>query len=218
MDSKQYWDKKIIDWEDSMRKGADVSLIERLAASFRKHLCYRSAIAMDLLIPQVKGKTVLDLGCGSGFFSFALYERAGPQRITGIDISPKAVGRAQAIAKERGWSDHFSFLEGDAASFALPQADFTIGLGFLDYLSLKEIHSLFERLPSPRFLFSFAEKKIVLFKYIHELYMLVQRCPKHFYYTQSEIRDSIGPRFHEVQFLNHKKMRLTCIVHNLPER
>ena len=198
--------------------GAEVSWMERLASSFRKHLYYRSALAMDLLVPHVEGKTVLDLGCGSGFFAFELYDQARPKYISGIDISGPAVGRAQAIAKEKGWSDKFSFKEGDAASVSLPPADFTIGLGFLDYLTLEEIHSLFERLPSPNFLFSFAEKKVVLFRYMHELYMLLQRCPKHFYNTKTEIRASIGPRFHDVQFLNHKKMRLTCIVHNLPRR
>jgi SAM-dependent methyltransferase len=217
MDIKQYWDKKIIEWEDSMRGGADISLIEKLAAYFRKHLFYRSALAMDMLIPLVKGKTVLDLGCGSGFFSFELYDRAKPRHMTGIDISPQAVRRAQAIAKEKGWSDGFLFREGDAASLSLPKTDFTIGLGFLDYLNLEEIHSLFERLASPYFLFSFAERKIVLFRYMHILYMLLQRCPKHFYNTKKEIRQSIGPRFHNVQFVNHKKMRLTCIVHNLPK-
>ena len=216
MDIKQYWDKKIIEWEDSMRGGADISLIERLAAFFRKHLYYRSALALHLLSPHVQGKTVLDLGCGSGFFSFELYERAKTKHISGVDISPQAVARAEALARAKGWSDHFSFREGDAASLSLPQADFTIGLGFLDYLTLEEIHSLFERLPSPYFLFSFAEKKIVLFRYMHEFYMLLQRCPKHFYNSKTEIRECIGTRFHEVQFFNHKKMRLTCLVHNLP--
>jgi SAM-dependent methyltransferase len=216
MDIKEYWDKKIIEWEDSMRGGSDVSFIERLASYFREHLYYRSALAMEMLIPFVKGKTVLDLGCGSGFFSFELYDRARPKHISGIDISLRAISRAQAIAEEKGLSDIFSFFEADAASISLPEADYTIGLGFLDYLTLREIHSLFERIRSRYFLFSFAEKKMVLFRYIHILYMLLQRCPKHFYNTKKEIRQSIGGKYDNVQFLNDKKMRITCIVHNLP--
>jgi len=218
MDIKQYWDKKIIEWEDSIRGGSQISLIERLASYFRKPLCYRSALALEMLLPLAKGKTVLDLGCGSGFFSFELYDRTRPKHITGIDISPQAVRRAQAIAQEKGLADIFTFFEGDAASIPLPEADFTIGLGFLDYLALEEIKALFERLPSRFFLFSFSEKKRSLFRYIHILYMLLQRCPKHFYYSKKEIRQSLGGKYDNIQFLNDQKMRLGCIVHNLPAR
>ncbi len=38
------------------------------------------------LLPDLKGKTVVDLGCGSGIFTFLL-EQNKPSTITGIDLS-----------------------------------------------------------------------------------------------------------------------------------
>ena len=114
MDSKYYWDKKIIDWENSMKKGVRVSLVEKLAGYFRKPLLRRMAMATDIVAPFAKDKTVLELGCGSGFFAFGLQERAGTKHITGVDISAQAINRARSITVERGQSTAFTFVEGDA--------------------------------------------------------------------------------------------------------
>lgn len=51
--------------------------------------------AMRKLIPDVQGKSVLDLGCGFGFNckEFAL---AGAKRVFGIDLSEKMIEQAKA--------------------------------------------------------------------------------------------------------------------------
>lgn len=51
--------------------------------------------AMRKLIPDVQGKSVLDLGCGFGFNckEFAL---AGAKRVVGIDLSEKMIEQAKA--------------------------------------------------------------------------------------------------------------------------
>ena len=47
-----------------------------------------------LMIGDVRGKTVLDLGCGEGFYSRRLLD-LGAARVVGIDISPGMVALAQ---------------------------------------------------------------------------------------------------------------------------
>lgn len=217
MDIKIYWDTKIVEWEDSLDKKKHVSFIERLAANFRKPLLVRSDICLNLIAPHVKGKEILELGCGSGYFSAKLYQKAAPRRITGIDISEKAVGRARQIAERvDGLKKISEFKVADIGNVELPPADITIGLGLLDYLTKEEIADLFSRVKSNLFLFTFSEKKLCLSRYIHLMYLKSQRCPKHYYYTKKEISECCK-RYFQHYYVNHRNLSFGCIVHNLPD-
>lgn len=215
MNNKEYWDKKIIEWEDSIR-GGDVSFIERVTSYFREPVKFRAEICLNILEPFVRDKTVLELGCGSGFFAFKLYGRGKAKHITGIDISGNAIKRAQKMSRDKKLTDIITFIEGDAISIELPQTDIMIGLGFLDYLTLEEITSLFDNMKSKYFIFDFSEKKFSLLRYLHILYLWTQKCPKHFYFTKDEIIDCISRKHSKTQFLNDEKLSFCCIVHNLP--
>jgi SAM-dependent methyltransferase len=59
----------------------------------------------------LSGKTVLDVGCGSGRLTFALAHEAG--RLIGIDLSGEAIERARARVVELGLR-HISFSRLDA--------------------------------------------------------------------------------------------------------
>lgn len=218
MNSERYWDKKIIEWEDSVKKGTRVSFTEKLASFFREPNRFRANLAIDMLRPHVVNKTVLDLGCGSGFFDFDLQKETAPKHILGIDISPRAIGRATIVAKEKGLGGIVDFRVADAAAVSLPEADVAVGLGFLDYLTLEEIKNLFQQMRSEYFFFSFPERKFFLLRFIHIIYLLSQRCPRHFYYTKEEISRCIGNKYENVKFLNNKKLSFGCVVHNLPSQ
>lgn len=64
------------------------------------------------LLPELKGKSVLDIGCGTGIFTFLL-EAFEPERLVGIDLSEKML----AIAKKKADSQRSKaeFICGDAA-------------------------------------------------------------------------------------------------------
>lgn len=51
------------------------------------------------LLPDLKGKTVVDLGCGTGIFTFLL-EQNNPSTIIGIDLSEEMLQIAKDKAKE----------------------------------------------------------------------------------------------------------------------
>ena len=53
------------------------------------------------LLPDLSGKTVVDLGCGTGIFTFLL-EQYAPKSITGIDLSEEmlAIAENKAIQKK----------------------------------------------------------------------------------------------------------------------
>jgi len=216
MNSESYWEKKIIEWENSMQSKRNISFIEKLASFFRKPVKFRTEMCLKILEPLAREKTMLELGCGSGFFAFELYEKSKPEHIIGIDFSDNAIRRAQNIALRKNLANKFTFLKEDAVNFTFPPADVTFGLGFLDYLSLVDIKRLFDNIKSEYFIFTFVERKFSLMRYFHVLYLWSQKCPKHFYYLKNEIISCINDRFQNVKFLNDVNLSFGCIVHNLP--
>jgi len=81
----------------------------------------RTAI-QEIRLPS--GGNGLDAGCGIGLQALILAETVGPAgHITGIDISPDLLRRAEAIAQETGMSRRISFQQGDVTR--LPFADDT---------------------------------------------------------------------------------------------
>lgn len=73
------------------------------------------------LAPLPQGSVGLDMGCGNGYFTRALY-RAG-YNMTGMDISPQMLSAAVEAARGEGLP--IEFLQGDISRFSLPkQVDF----------------------------------------------------------------------------------------------
>jgi SAM-dependent methyltransferase len=213
-----YWEDKIIEWEDSMRgEQKNVSPLERLAARFREPLKVRAGRCMDLLAPRADGKRLVELGCGSGFFAMELAERTKVEHITAIDISSRAVERATAIAAERGLTDRVTFQHADGNELQLPDADITYGLGFLDYLSPDELHALFQKIRSEHVLFTFSEKRLSFYRALHIVYLKIQNCTKHFYYTRDEILAGVSDRAAAIRFLSGRDMMFGCIFHDFGE-
>lgn len=68
------------------------------------------------------GRTVLDVGCGSGDLALAALAR-GADRVTGFDLGTGAIDAARSLAAERGLAERASFAVGDGATIALPRAD-----------------------------------------------------------------------------------------------
>src|SRR3979411_2836202 len=70
------------------------------------------------LLGDVRGKTVVDLGCGTGENLVLLVERGA--RVVGMDISPDLVAIAQKRLKDANL--HASLSAGDAYDTGLPHA------------------------------------------------------------------------------------------------
>jgi predicted RNA methylase len=73
----------------------------------------------------VRGRTVLDLGCGIGDVAIETVRR-GATRAEGFDLSGKAVDEARRLAAARGVGDRTSFTVGDGASVELPPSDVVV--------------------------------------------------------------------------------------------
>ncbi len=92
-----------------------------------------------LLIGDVKGKTVLDLGCGDGFFTRPIAKK-GALKVIGIDNSREEIDRAKTNNPE----DNITYKELDIFKEKLPEADIIVAPFILNYAkNVEELKDLF---------------------------------------------------------------------------
>ena len=73
----------------------------------------------------LEGRSVLDVGCGTGDLAFAAIGR-GASSATGFDLGGGAIANARALAHERGLSERATFQVGDGSKVALPNSDVVV--------------------------------------------------------------------------------------------
>ena len=73
----------------------------------------------------LEGRTVLDVGCGTGDLALAAIGR-GASSATGFDLGGGAIANARALAQERGLSERATFQVGDGSKVALPRSDVVV--------------------------------------------------------------------------------------------
>jgi len=122
------WDQKVVD------------------AVFRKTVNQRFDMVMAEM-PNMAGKSVLDVGTGSGRYAVELAARGAI--VTGIDFSTEMLGLARTAAEKRGVSDRCRWISDDILQLNQLKERFHISLaiGFFDYIQdprpfLKLISSL----------------------------------------------------------------------------
>jgi len=93
-----------------------------------------------LIASGCSGKSVLEYGCGTGSAAFHLAQRGA--RVIGIDISPVAIEKATAMARELGIEDRLTFTTMDAEHLEFADASFDLvcGTGVLHHLSLDQAY------------------------------------------------------------------------------
>src|SRR5579885_3092575 len=75
--------------------------------------------------PDVSGKDVVELGCGTGYVS-AWMKRAGAARVVGIDPTPAQLATARRCEEKFGLG--IEFVEAVAESVPLPDASFDVAV------------------------------------------------------------------------------------------
>lgn len=76
-------------------------------------------------IPDVVGKDIIELGCGTGYFGARL-KRRGARRVVGVDVTPAQLETAQQCEAEFGLG--LEFLEANAEEIPLKSAQFDLAI------------------------------------------------------------------------------------------
>ena len=77
------------------------------------------------MLPDVVGKEIIELGCGTGYFGARL-KRLGARRVVGVDITPAQLDTARRLNREHGLG--LEFIEANAESVPLPDGVFDVAV------------------------------------------------------------------------------------------
>jgi len=88
---------------------------EAFAAGLSKEAVNRAEESLVALVGSdaIRGRDVLDVGCGSGLFS-ASAARLGARRVVALDIDPKCILTSRAVAEQLGVSDKVTVAQASA--------------------------------------------------------------------------------------------------------
>lgn len=96
----------------------------------------KNHIANFLEMPDLSGKSFLDVGCGSGLSSLAVYE-LGAARIVSFDVDPYSVKATMALKDMAGNPPHWTVLKGSVLERpfldSLEKADIVYSWGVLHH-------------------------------------------------------------------------------------
>lgn len=114
----------------SGRKGLLLRWLDRaLRADMYERFALTLAACADL-----PGRSVLDVGCGSGRYTIAFAER-GAARVLGVDLAEEMLRLAVRLARQRGVADVCGFVRGDFATLPLNATfDYVVAIGVFDYV------------------------------------------------------------------------------------
>jgi tRNA (mo5U34)-methyltransferase len=99
------------------------------------HLCQSGISLLDTHgFPQdFTGKTVLDIGCNAGFYSFVAKLR-GARSVVGLDLNPHYIDQANLMKEILGIDVEFSVGEGHTLDPAVAMFDVVINTGVIYHL------------------------------------------------------------------------------------
>jgi SAM-dependent methyltransferase len=75
------------------------------------------------MLPEVAGKDVVELGCGTAYFG-AWLKRAGARRVVGVDVTPAQLDTARRMDEEFGVG--LELIEANAEDVPLPDESFDV--------------------------------------------------------------------------------------------
>lgn len=128
---KQYWSRNAAAFDNLYSE--EPSLSRWINRHLRKGLYERYALTF-IHAGDVKGKRILDIGCGSGPYSVE-FARLGAQ-VVGLDFAKPMLELARRRAQEAGVADRCSFLETDFLKYEAEKPfDVTIAIGVFDYVT-----------------------------------------------------------------------------------
>ena len=118
---------------DSLYDGDSV-FMRAFNKAFRAPMFTRYVYTLEAL-GTLKGKKILDVGCGSGRYAVALADKGA--LVTGVDFSDEMLTMARERAAWEGVADRVTFLSGDFTEFAdehHDEFDAAFAMGVLDYV------------------------------------------------------------------------------------
>jgi 2-polyprenyl-3-methyl-5-hydroxy-6-metoxy-1,4-benzoquinol methylase len=166
----------------------------------RKSLHERLDYCLTTLAP-LTGRTVLDVGCGSGRGSIALAEQGAT--VVGIDVSGRMLEMARELAQEKHLSDRCTFERLDVCGMGRERRfDHAVATGFWDYvMDAQPVMDALGAVVQHKLVASFPARGAFRVPF-RTLWLRARRCPVRFF-SEAEITGLCTRAGFEVKELRH---------------
>jgi SAM-dependent methyltransferase len=223
VDPKQFWEQKILTWEEG-RYGVPSEgspLLESAANRTSASLRFRMDITRQLLASFVSGKHVVEVGCGSGLLAGEILAM-GAVSYTGYDIAEAAVTRARKRAEDLGVGEKAHFRVSSVTDLPSLDTDIVFSLGLLDWLNDEELEALFKAGGKADYLHAIAEKRTSFAQLLHRVYVHLaygyrtgSYVPR--YYTLTAL-EPLLQRYNraKVNVFRHPNLSFAALISSLP--
>ncbi len=205
---KSFWDSEINDFNSiyTHKKSKFQVLLDKV---FRKDMYQRFEFTIKNSEP-IKGKTFLDIGCGTGLYSVE-FARREAKRVTGLDISPNMIQASLKFASDNNVEKSCDFFQSDLLEYKTnTKFDVTIGIGLFDYIkdSLPVIRKMRE-LTNDKLILSFPR----FFTWrapVRKIRLALKKCDVYFYTKGSlkTLMEAAGIKEYKIK----KVGKLYCVV------
>jgi SAM-dependent methyltransferase len=91
---------------------------------------------------DLRGKAVLDIGCGAGGIDIALVTRHGAAYVTGIDVEDPVLAHARALIAENGLSDRIGLVKVAPGPLPFPPGTFDVVFSKDSIVHIPDKHAL----------------------------------------------------------------------------
>lgn len=186
--------------------------------TFRRAVYERFEIALRHS-GDVEGKSVLDIGCGSGRYMIE-YVRRGAGRVVGIDFSSEMLGTAADLIASHGARDRCELVSGDFLEYGFRERfDIVLAMGVFDYVQdgagfLNKMASLSRE----TVIASFPGRSFPRM-HLRKIRYRIGRCPV-FFYEEEDIRRLLpetGIRSSEILFMPHSGTGYVLVARKGPD-
>lgn len=189
---KEYFDRCADRFDGFYREERRGFLQQAAHVIFRKPGLSRRFQATMTILGDVKGKSILDVGCGSGIYSVYLARQGA--MVTGLDFSSSMLSLARRNAAEEGCTVEFT--NGDFLEFAGNRRfDHLLFIGVFDYVKEEDVPAYMEkaaRIADDKIIATFP-KRYAPQSLVRHIWLKRQDCPVYFY-SRGQV-ESIGKRF-----------------------
>jgi len=181
---------------DSFYKEEKRNFVQQLAhVTLRRPGMVRRFQATTEILVNVEGKTILDMGCGSGIYSIYFAKKGA--EVTGIDFSPGMVSLARRNADIEGC--RVDFIVNDLLKYETGEKyDYSLLIGVFDYVKKDETQRYFEKTIAltRRTIVATFPKRFAFQMPIRYVWLKRQNCPVYFYTRKQieRIADEFGLR------------------------
>lgn len=131
---EQYFSRAASSFDSLYRQEKATPFARFLNRNFRRDIYERFILSLNH-VRRHGLTTVLDVGCGSGRYAYAM-AKLGVRRIVGIDVSPAMVELARSLTREvQSSQTSLEFVCGDFMEFETRETfDVVLTMGFFDYV------------------------------------------------------------------------------------